>query len=90
MVTQPLPSPAPEADLEALGIAVARARAERGFSIDSVAGAAGIDRTTLMRLEAGRHAVSVSVLHSVAHALGVQLGPLAEALCGSEPSSESK
>ncbi|MGP5484674.1 helix-turn-helix transcriptional regulator [Brachybacterium alimentarium] len=75
------PSPSPDADLRSLGIAVAQARVERDFSIDAVAGAARIDRTTLMRLEAGSHAVSVRVLHNVAHALGVPIGPLAEALC---------
>ncbi|WP_420868400.1 helix-turn-helix domain-containing protein [Brevibacterium zhoupengii] len=76
------PSPAPAADLKALGVAVAQARLKRGYSIDAVAGAAGVDRTTLMRLEAGRHSVSVSVLHAVAHALQVPIGVLAESLCG--------
>ncbi|QCR53702.1 XRE family transcriptional regulator [Brachybacterium sp. SGAir0954] len=64
---------------------VAKARSARGFSIDAVAGAAGIDRTTLMRLEAGDHAVSVRVLHNVAHALGTPIGDLAESLCGDRP-----
>lgn len=52
-----------------------------GFQHRRCRRAAKFDRTTLMRLEAGTHAVSVRVLHNVAHALGVPIGPLAEALC---------
>lgn len=51
------------------------------MSIDSLALAAGIDRKTVMRLERGENAVSISVLHGVAHVLGIPLGALAERVC---------
>ncbi|MGO1399281.1 MAG: helix-turn-helix transcriptional regulator [Brevibacterium aurantiacum] len=74
-------APVPDPALLSLGIAVATARAERSMSIDALALAADIDRKTVMRLERGEHAVSISVLHAVAHVLDVPLGALAERAC---------
>lgn len=73
-----MPTPAP--DLPALGLAVARARRARGWSLDRLAGEAGVHRKTLIQIEAGRTAPRVTTLFTIAHALGVPLTDLVAVL----------
>lgn len=72
---------APEPDLNALGVEVARLRRGKGMSIDRLAEAAGVHRKTIIEVEAGRVAAKISTLHGIAHALNVPLAELTTAAC---------
>lgn len=78
-----MPTPAP--DLDALGRRVANLRAERGWSIDRLAEAAGVGRRTIIQIEGGRVAAKISTLHSIAHGLGVPLVELVAPVCARHP-----
>jgi len=60
----------------ALGRAIRRLRADRGFSQEGLALAAHINRTYATDLENGKRNVSLEILERVADALGINTGEL--------------
>ena len=62
--------------LKSLGLQIAKARRERGFSQEDLAGAAEIDRSFLSEIENGRKNPSVLSLIRIAKALNVRPGHL--------------
>lgn len=80
-----MPTPVP--DIRALGIAIATQRREKIFSIDRLAEATGVHRTSIIQIEAGRVAAKISTLHAIAHALGVPLTELVAPVCARHPKS---
>lgn len=59
-----------------IGHRIARRRTARGWSIDDLAGAAGIHRLSVMRAEHGTHSTGLDVLLQLAAALEVTVGQL--------------
>ncbi|WP_370942616.1 helix-turn-helix transcriptional regulator [Amycolatopsis sp. cg5] len=60
----------------AFGQRLREVREELGMKQSDVAAAAGIDRTTYGRIEAGKHAVSIDNVFKVADALRVDVADL--------------
>lgn len=73
--------PPPTADLRAFGHEVARLRAQKGWSIDTLAEAAGVSRKTIMNIEHASKGLRLSTAHDLAHALGVSLPDLVRPVC---------
>ncbi|MBO4145957.1 helix-turn-helix transcriptional regulator [Kocuria rhizophila] len=57
------------------------------MSIDRLAEATGVHRTSIIQIEAGRVAAKISTLHAIAHALGVPLTELVAPVCARHPKS---
>ena len=82
------PFNAPEPNLAALGVKVARVRQARGWSLNELHRRSGISRKSLVNIEAARHVPRLETLHALAHILEVPIGDLAASLCdGHEGSS---
>lgn len=64
------------AERRALGHRVARWRAARGWSVDDLAGRAGIGRVSVIRLENGARSTGLDVLVQIARALDLDVGQL--------------
>ena len=65
------------ADLEATTRARLRAlRTQRGWSLDDLAGRAGLSASTVSRIETGKRTIGLDVLVPLARALGVRLDEL--------------
>lgn len=75
MPTDPLPDWVPARRRE-IGLRIAAVRRDRGLAIDDIAEATGLDRKTVMTVEAGRHAPTLDTLLLVAQALAVPLAEL--------------
>lgn len=54
-----------------IGLRVARLRKLHGLSQEELAGRAGLQRTHISRIEAGKYAVTFEVIQSIAEALGM-------------------
>jgi transcriptional regulator with XRE-family HTH domain len=67
------------AERRAIGHRIARYRQARGWSLDDLAGAAEVARTSVVSAEQGTHATTLDVLLQLAAALGVTVGQLLEA-----------
>lgn len=65
------PHPAVRRLLRELGENIRLARLRRGFSMELVAGRAGMSRTTLRAVEAGEPAVTLGSYANVLHSLGL-------------------
>ncbi|MFI1935430.1 helix-turn-helix transcriptional regulator [Streptomyces sp. NPDC020330] len=69
-------------DRDTLRVTLARLRNERGWTFDELVGRSGLARRTLIDLEHGRAAGTVTTWHALAHAFDVPivqlLGPLCE------------
>lgn len=72
--------PAYVPNLKALGLEVARLRRERGWSVDVLAGVAGISDRTIVNIESARKIPRVDTLYSIAKALDADLATLIRAL----------
>jgi transcriptional regulator with XRE-family HTH domain len=59
-----------------IGHRIARWRAARGWSVDELAGAAGIGRISLLRAEHGSRSTGLDVLLQLAGALDLTIGQL--------------
>lgn len=73
------PDPRPDwvlARRRALGHRIAQLRAARGLSVDGLAAAAGVDRSSVLRAEHATISTGVDVLQQLAHGLGVPPGEL--------------
>ncbi|GAB2473660.1 hypothetical protein GCM10027030_05220 [Luteococcus sediminum] len=70
-----------------MGVEIARRRRGAGLSIERLAEAAGLDRRTIIEVEAGRGGARVTTLHAIAHGLGVPLVEIIEPLCARHPKS---
>lgn len=53
-----------------IGLSIAKARVQRGWSQQRLATAIGVDRTTIWRYEAGRQDVEIHHVVGMAHVLG--------------------
>jgi transcriptional regulator with XRE-family HTH domain len=62
-----------------LGHRIAIARAARGWSLDDLAGHAGVARNSVVRAESASHSTGIDVLLQIADALGVTVGALVDA-----------
>lgn len=80
--------PPPDADLQAFGHEVARLRAAKGWSIDTLAEAAGVSRKTIMNIEHASKGLRLSTAHALAHALEVPLPELVAPACESHGHSD--
>lgn len=88
-----MPSPpfnAPEPNLAALGVEVARVRRARGWSLNELHRRSGISRKSLVNIEGARHVPRLETLHALAHILEVPLGDLAAALCEGHEGSPAR
>lgn len=54
-----------------IGQRIAALRKERGLTQTSLADMAGIQRTHLLRIEAGKYAVTLEVVQAIAEAMGM-------------------
>ncbi|MGQ4334799.1 helix-turn-helix transcriptional regulator [Streptomyces hayashii] len=72
----------PDPDRDALRVTLARLRNERGRTFDELADRSGLARRTLIDLEHGRAAGTVTTWHALAHALDVPIEQLLGPLCG--------
>ncbi len=63
-------------ELRKLGRAIRTARERAGISQEDFAGAAGIDRTYISRIEQGQANLSWEIIRRVARGLGVKAGAL--------------
>lgn len=61
-----------------IGHRIARYRRARGWSLDDLAGAAGVARTSVIGAEQASHSTGLDVLLQLAAALGVTVGQLLE------------
>ncbi|MGX7670392.1 helix-turn-helix domain-containing protein [Plantactinospora sp. DSM 117369] len=86
---KPLTEAPPAVDLAALGHAVARARQAVDLTLKGLAERGGVSRRMLVEIEQGQANSSIGVLHSIAHAVGLTLGELAQAACTDEPTIDS-
>ncbi|MGV2920794.1 helix-turn-helix transcriptional regulator [Streptomyces alfalfae] len=78
--------PPPELDPAALRHSLSHLRARRGWSYDQLAAHSGLSRRTLIEIEQGRTIGTLATWHALAHAFGIPLGELLDALCtGHEP-----
>lgn len=68
------------ASLKELGYRIRRMRADDGFSQETFADFAGVDRTDMGGIERGEHDVAFSVLCQIATALECELGQLTRSL----------
>jgi transcriptional regulator with XRE-family HTH domain len=59
-----------------IGLRIAHLRAARGLSVDGLADAAGLDRKSVMRAEAGSRYVRLDTLLMLARGLGLSLAEL--------------
>ena len=76
----------PDPNMYALRLELARLRAERGWSYDQLAERSALSRRTLIEIEQGRSIGTLSTWHALAHAFGVGVATLTDALCaGHEP-----
>lgn len=64
------------ADLVALGHEIARLRKARGWSVEMLAGAAGVGARTIVNIEAAQRAPMITTLYSVARALEAELSDI--------------
>lgn len=71
----------PVPDYRALGHEVARARRERGWSLDRLAEEAGVSRKSVINTENAHNVPTLATLHALAHGLGIPLSDLIEPLC---------
>ncbi|MFI6567089.1 helix-turn-helix transcriptional regulator [Streptomyces sp. NPDC050534] len=71
----------PDPDRDALRVTLARLRNERGWTFDELAGRSGLARRTLIDLEHGRAAGTVTTWHALAHAFDVPIEQLLGSLC---------
>lgn len=83
MPTDPTPDWVP-ARRRAIGRRIAQERQGQGLAIDDIAERTGLDRKTVMTVEAGRHAPTLDTLLLVAAALGL---PLAELVAEDGPAA---
>lgn len=60
----------------AFGEHLRRLRTRRGLSQESLAGRAGLSRTSVVNIEAGRQGVALATLYRLAEALGASPGEL--------------
>lgn len=67
------------ARIEALGLAVRRARLEKGLSQEALGDAAGLDRTYISGIERGLRNTSIATLWRISDALEISLADLATA-----------
>ena len=79
-LTMPSAAPAPQGScterLEAIGEGIRARRRQLGITAVATAGAAGISRVTLHRIESGAASVTVGALINVLDALDLRLGQL--------------
>ncbi len=74
----PPPEPGPEAINENLGRRVRQLRADRGWSLEELAGASGVSRSMLSEIERERANPTLSVTFRIARAFGLTLQELIE------------
>lgn len=60
-------------DARQLGEIMRAARTQQGLTIETAAMAAGVSKDTLCNIEAGKPTVSIGIVLSLAHELGVSL-----------------
>ncbi|MEU6807723.1 helix-turn-helix transcriptional regulator [Streptomyces sp. NPDC046831] len=75
----------PDPNLAALRVELARLRAERGWTFDELARRTGLARRTLIDLEHGHTAGSLTTWHTLAHTFGIPVEQLLGALCEGHP-----
>ncbi|MGC0344377.1 helix-turn-helix transcriptional regulator [Streptomyces sp. SLBN-8D4] len=80
----------PDPDLAALRVTLARLRGERGWTFDELAERSGLARRTLIDLEHGRAAGTITTWHALAHALDVSIEELLGTLCEDHTPAGSK
>jgi transcriptional regulator with XRE-family HTH domain len=71
----------PDPDRDALRVTLARLRNAREWTFDELAGRSGLARRTLIDLEHGRAAGTVTTWHALAHAFNVPIEQLLGPLC---------
>ncbi|MEU9139511.1 helix-turn-helix transcriptional regulator [Streptomyces sp. NPDC048404] len=71
----------PDPDFTALRVEFARLRGERGWTFDELADRSGLARRTLIDLEHGRTAGSLTTWHTLAHTFDVPIEQLLNTLC---------
>ncbi|MGW1278873.1 helix-turn-helix transcriptional regulator [Streptomyces tsukubensis] len=79
----------PDPNLAALRMALAQARAERGWSYDQLAERTGLARRTLIEIEQGRTIGSLKTWHALAHALGIPIAEFLGSMCEGHPPPET-
>jgi transcriptional regulator with XRE-family HTH domain len=75
----------PDPNLTALRVERARLRHERGWTFDELAERSGLARRTLIDLEHGRTAGSITTWHVLAHAFDVPIERFLTSLCDGHP-----
>lgn len=80
----------PDPDLTALRVALARLRRERGWTFDELAERSGLARRTLIDLEHGRTAGTITTWHTLAHIFDVPIEDLLGTLCEDHTPAGSK